>query len=115
MPVARTTFNLGMICTTVGDLDKADRTLPDGVARLRRALGPEHPDLVSALRGMSALREGQRRLPEAEAAAREALMLALKTLGPDHVGTATSHQRLGRTLLAQKKYGEAEPQCCGCA
>jgi len=48
-------------------------------------------------------------MPEAEASARESVTLALKTIGPDHVGTATSHQRLGRTLLAQKKYAEAEP------
>ena len=31
-------------------------------------------------------------------------------MGPDHAGTATSHQRLGRTLLAEKKYDEAEPE-----
>ena len=44
MQVARTTFNLGMVYTTVGDLTKADQMLPVGVARLGRALGPEHPE-----------------------------------------------------------------------
>jgi serine/threonine protein kinase len=109
MPVARTMFNLGMVYSSAKELDKAEQTLPEGVERLKRALGAEHPDIVVALRGLSALREAQGRRAESLALARESVALALKTIGADHVNTATSEYRLGRMLVDDKQYAEAEP------
>jgi tetratricopeptide (TPR) repeat protein len=109
MPVARTMFNLGQVYTSTKQLDKADRTLPEAVARLERALGAKHPDLVIALRGVSTLREAQGRWPEAVTLTRRSLALALETNGPDHADTAASYHRLGRLLRDEKQYAEAEP------
>ena len=108
MPVARTMFNLGSVYTTTRDLAKAEQTLPEAIARLERSLGAKHPDMVFALRGLSALREAQGRWPESVALTRQSLALALETIGPDHVSTAVSHQRLGRMLAVDKRYADAE-------
>jgi tetratricopeptide (TPR) repeat protein len=97
-----------MVYGDAGDLAKSEANLVEGVDRLRRALGENHPDLVSALRGLALLRERQGRLADAERISRESLALAEKVLGADHAGTATSHQRLAMTLIKQKRFAEAE-------
>ena len=109
MPVSRTLFNLGQVYSSVKDVENAERTLPDGVARLERALGATHPDLITAYRGLAALRELQGRWAESVTLTRRSLALALETVGPEHATTATSHWRLGRMLTDEKKYDEAEP------
>jgi serine/threonine protein kinase len=108
MPVARTMFNLGQVYTSTKDLEKADRTMPEGVARLEHALGAKHPDMITAYRGFAILREAQGRYAEAVTLARTSLALAIDTVGPDNPSTATSHFRLGRALMLQKQYAEAE-------
>jgi len=108
MPVARTQFNLGQLYVTTKDLEKAEQRMPAGVAGLERALGARHPDMITAYRGLSLLRDAQGRRPEAIAFGRQALDLAVATVGPDNVSTATSHFRLGRSLALDKQYAEAE-------
>ena len=61
MPVARTMFNLGQVYTSTKDLEKAEQTMPEGVARLERALGAKHPDMITAYRGLAILRDAQGR------------------------------------------------------
>jgi non-specific serine/threonine protein kinase/serine/threonine-protein kinase len=109
LAVARTMFNLGQVYVNIKDLDKAEQTVPEGFARLERALGAKHPDLIVALRGLSALRQAQGRPAEALALMRRSLALALETVGPEHATTATAHYRLGRLLSGGKQYAEAEP------
>ena len=108
MPVARTMFNLGQVYSSTKDLEKAEQTMPEGVARLERALGAKHPDMITAYRGLAILRDAQGRRPEAIALSRQSLELAIAALGPDNVSTATSHFRLGRSLALDKHYAEAE-------
>ena len=109
MPVARTLFNLGQVYTSTRDLEKAEQRMPAGVAGLERALGAKHPDMVTAYRGLALLRDAQGRRAEAIALGRQSLDLAIATVGPDNVSTATSHFRLGRSLALDKQYAEAEP------
>ena len=109
MPVARTMFNLGQVYTTIKDLDRAEKTLPDAVVRLERALGAKHPDMITAYRGLGTLREAQGRWPEGMALFQRSLALSVETSGPDSATTATSHYRLARRLTARKLYAEAEP------
>ena len=108
MPVARTIFNLGQVYTSTKDLEKAEQALPEGVARLERALGAKHPDMITAYRGLAILRDAQGRRRDAIALYRQSLALAIATVGPDNISTATSHFRLGRSLALEKQYAEAE-------
>ena len=108
MPVARTLFNLGQVYTSTKDLEKAEQRMPAGVRGLERALGAKHPDMVTAYRGLALLRDAQGRRAEAIALGRQSLDLAIATVGPDHVSTAMSHFRLGRSLALDKQYAEAE-------
>jgi eukaryotic-like serine/threonine-protein kinase len=108
MPVARTLFNLGQVYVSTKDLEKAEQRMPAGIAGLERALGAKHPDMITAYRGLAVLRDAQGRRAEAIALGRQSLDLAIATVGPDNVSTATSHFRLGRSLALDKQYADAE-------
>ena len=48
--------------------------------------------------------------PRAEQLYRDALQLYIETQGPEHVNTGIAHIKLGRTLLREQHYREAEEQ-----
>jgi serine/threonine-protein kinase len=53
---------------------------------------------------------GENSLTRAEQLFRQALDMYAETLPPDHINTAIGRVKLGRTLLRQKRYHEAEAE-----
>jgi serine/threonine-protein kinase len=52
----------------------------------------------------------RKQYPRAEQLYRDALQLYIETQGPNHVNTGIAHLKLGRTLLREGRYREAEEQ-----
>ena len=74
-----------------------------------KVLGPEHPDVATALDNLGLLYWRQGKYAEAESLCRQALSIREKARGPDHPEVATSLNSLAKLHLSQGKYPEAEP------
>ena len=73
------------------------------------ALGPEHPNVGTALNNLGELYRAQGRLAEVEPLYRRSLAIYEKALGPEHPKVGTSLNNLAGLYRAQGRYAEAEP------
>ena len=78
------------------------------LAGRRHALGAESPDTLDAAAGLALAYQSQGRFAESEPLAREAVELDRK-LRPDDWERFRDESLLGRSLLGQKEYADAEP------
>ena len=76
-----------------------------------KALGPDHPDVATALNGLAGLYRLQGRYAEAEPLYKRALAIREKALGPDHPDVAASLNNLAVLYDYQGRYADAEPLC----
>ena len=74
-----------------------------------KALGPDHPDVATALSNLATSYLTQGRYAEAEPLYKRALAIDEKALGPDHPSVATVLANLGSLNESQGRYAEAEP------
>jgi tetratricopeptide (TPR) repeat protein len=79
------------------------------LAIYEKALGPDHPDVPTALTNLAALHYQQGRYVEAEPLLKRALAIREKALGPDHPDVATALNNLAELYRDQGRYAEAEP------
>jgi tetratricopeptide (TPR) repeat protein len=95
---------------------RTDEAIPqlEEVLRLRKSkLGPEHGQTLQSMWGLASVYELADRLDDAGPLSEKALKLYEAKFGPNHPETV--HMRevrdlaLGRLLLQQKNYAEAEP------
>ena len=74
-----------------------------------KALGPEHPDVGTALNNLAGLYQAQGRYAEAEPLSKRSLSLREKALGPDHPSVGQSLNNLAGLYENQGRTTEAEP------
>jgi serine/threonine protein kinase/tetratricopeptide (TPR) repeat protein len=72
-----------------------------------RVLGPEHPSTLTTMQRLAAVEEDMGKLTEAEARLRRLLSISQRQ-GGSAVNVATYETMLGRILLKQQKFNEAE-------
>ncbi|HEY0095974.1 MAG TPA: tetratricopeptide repeat-containing protein kinase family protein, partial [Archangium sp.] len=73
----------------------------------RKALGPEHPQVIAALNNLGTALGALGKYEEARGAYEQALALRRKTLGPDNPLVANSYSNLGTALGQLGKHDEA--------
>ncbi len=100
--------NLGCTYLEAGKLNQAEPALQEALKLQRMKLGAEHPDTLLTLANLTQCLLRQGNYTNAETVARECLQLRQK-ISPNHWRTFAAQSRLGRALLGQKKYAEAEP------
>jgi serine/threonine protein kinase/tetratricopeptide (TPR) repeat protein len=109
--VATSLYHLGCVRLSQSPNPEAEPLLRQSLAMRRRFLGNENLDVAESLSGLSSALDNAGKPDQAEAAAREALAIQARML-PDERSSADAgitQLRLGRALLEQKKFAEAEP------
>ena len=106
--LADSLHDLGMLLHARGALPEAGASLREALAMRKELVGSEHPDVARDLRDLAVVLLEQGKPAEAEALARECLAILEKKL-PDDWQTFDARSALGGSLLAQKRYAEAEP------
>jgi CHAT domain-containing protein/tetratricopeptide (TPR) repeat protein len=79
------------------------------LAIYEKALGPDHPDVATAVNNLALLYDKQGRTAEAEPLYKRALPIYEKAFGPDHPDVAASLNNLTALYRNQGRYAEAEP------
>jgi tetratricopeptide (TPR) repeat protein len=79
----------------------AEMALRNGLVRLRMDHGGEHPEIADTMHALASVLLVRKRLPEAEAMAKDALDMRLRVLGQDALPTAISRALLARILHAR--------------
>jgi tetratricopeptide (TPR) repeat protein len=79
------------------------------LAIYEKALGPDHPDVATAVNNLALLYDKQDRTAEAEPLYKRALAIDEKALGPDHPNVVTVLNSLAELYRDQGRYAEAEP------
>ncbi len=79
----------------------AEMALRNGLVRLRMDHGGEHPEIADTMHALASVLLVRKRLPEAEAMAKNALDMRLRVLGRDALPTAISRALLARVLHAR--------------
>jgi tetratricopeptide (TPR) repeat protein/CHAT domain-containing protein len=79
------------------------------LAIYEEALGPDHPDVATAVNNLALLYDKQGRYAEAEPLYKRALAIDEKALGPDHLDVATVLNSLAALYDDHGRYAEAEP------
>ena len=75
-----------------------------------KALGPDHPDVATALNNLAELYREQGRYAEAAPLYKRSLAIYEKGLGPDHPACRSRPlNNLAQLYLEQGRYAEAEP------
>jgi serine/threonine-protein kinase len=112
--IAQSVDNLAVFYASGGEYERARPLFKEAISISEQTLGPTHPDLAITLNNYGAvliLAGGP--YDEAEALLRRALAIRLDRLPPGDSRTAYTRSLLGRCLLLQKRYGEAEPELLG--
>ena len=92
-----------------GRYAEAEPFIKRSLAIAEKALGPEHPDVGTALNNLAVLYRSQGRYAEAEPLYKRSLAIREKALGPDHPDVGTSLNNLAVLYQSQGRYAEAEP------
>ena len=102
--------NLAMTYLSLGDayLLRAQDLLVDVLDLRTKKLGKEHPYTLWAMCNLARVETALGDLPEAEDRIRAGLAVAVRNLGPDHIGTLYGQVYLAQVLVARERYGEAE-------
>jgi serine/threonine-protein kinase len=69
-----------------------------------------HYQVAVGMANLASVYMNRKQWARAEPLLREALRICIATQGPDHINTGIAHVKLGRTLLRQERYQEAEAQ-----
>ena len=92
-----------------GRYAEAEPLYKRSLAIREKALGPDHPDVGTALNNLALLHHTQGRYAEAEPLYKRSLAIREKALGPDHPYVAQSLNNLGELYRPQGRYAQAEP------
>jgi tetratricopeptide (TPR) repeat protein len=91
------------------DYHEAEPLLRRSLAICEASLGPDHPDVATALNNLALLLRDTNRLGEVESLLRRALAIYEASFGPDHPHVATALTNLAWLLKATNRLAEAEP------
>ncbi|MDC0717758.1 serine/threonine-protein kinase [Nannocystis bainbridge] len=98
---------LGKAAYSRGEFEQADGHYQSVLAIRREALGPDHPDVASALNDLGDNDYARGRYAEARAALEQALVLRTRVLGPDHPDLSNTETSLGALFYATADYRAA--------
>jgi len=109
-PLVRSTLllALGRVFTLLGNLDKSEALLVEGVALRRAGYLPPHAEIAEALDALGALRLAQGRFEEADAILREAIEMWEETWGLESLDAANTENHLGLVRMEMGKFQEAK-------
>jgi tetratricopeptide (TPR) repeat protein len=98
-------YNVGWYLAARGEVEFARKCFTRSVEWTERNLGPDHPDLIWHLQGLSTFSENPRPLRE------RMLALGLKAHGLEHEWTATLYQELARAQCQEGDDVGAQASC----
>ena len=108
-PTARLINAVGIYLYEHAQFHAAEPLYRRALTILETSLGPDHPDVATALNNLAELLRTTNRLAEAEPLFRRALTILETSLGPDHPDVATALNNLAELLRATNRLSEAEP------
>ncbi|MCU0224095.1 MAG: serine/threonine-protein kinase [Acidobacteria bacterium] len=111
--VASAVNELGNVALQRDQLDDAEAAYRRMVEIYRKAYPKGHYLVGIALSNLASVQMARGENARAEQLFREALAVYGATLGPDHTNTAIARIKLGRSLLRQQRYAEAERETSG--
>ncbi len=79
------------------------------LALLEKALGPDHPDVATALNDVAVMYEAKGEYVRVEPLYQRALAIREKALGPDHLAVAASLNNLALLYVTRGQYDRTEP------
>jgi tetratricopeptide (TPR) repeat protein len=88
---------------------EAEPLLLRAIAIVKKAFGPEHPDLATGLNNLAMLYEDTGRYAEAEPLLLRAIAIVKKARGPEHPNLATGLNNLAMLYEDARRYAEAKP------
>jgi serine/threonine-protein kinase len=108
--VAETLNELGNVASMRDKLDEAEVRFRRAVDIYRTVYGDHHYLVAIALSNVAGIYMDKKDYPRAEELFRDVVRRYAETLPADNVNTAIAHIKLGRTLLRQNRYKDAEPE-----
>jgi len=108
-PTARLFNELGVLFDAKADYAQAKTLKRRALAILEKSLGPNHPQVATALNNLALLLKATNHLAEAEPLMRRALAIDEKSYGSDHPEVAIDLNNLAQLLEATNRLAEAEP------
>ena len=108
--VAGTLNELGKISEQQGKLDEAEADFRRMAEIYRSVYAGKHYYIAIALSNWAGVLIDRNDYAGAEKLFREALEIYAQTLTPDHLNVGIAHVRLGRALLLDRRYREAEAE-----
>jgi tetratricopeptide (TPR) repeat protein len=103
-------FNqVALLLFAKADYAQAEPLMRRALAIVEKSLGPNHPNVASALNSLAVLLQDTNRLAEAEPLMRRALMIDEASLGPNHSQVGIRLNNLAALLKDINRLAEAEP------
>jgi non-specific serine/threonine protein kinase/serine/threonine-protein kinase len=109
LALAGTLGNLALLKIWQGRFAQADTVLQRSLRIQERAVGSDHPEVVTNLTNLGLVYMELGRYPEAEAALRRGADIAERVLGLQHPALAKILNNLGGTFVDQERFAEAVP------
>ncbi len=108
--VASTWNEIGVLAYTRDQDDQAELSFRKALAIYTAVYGPNHQFVGLCYSNLIGVYMHRKDFPTAEQYAHKALDVYHRTLPEDHINPAIVHIKLGRSLLREKRYTEAEPE-----
>jgi hypothetical protein len=100
----RTRIRLARTWFDLGNRAQGEQEFRQVLTACERALGPDHPDTLTACYNLAVCLEAQDKIPDALTYARRTLTIRLKVLGKDHPKTKSTQEMVNDLI---KKYATA--------
>jgi serine/threonine-protein kinase len=108
--VASTLNELGSVALNEGKYDAAEQYFERMADIYRTDYGEQHYLYATALSNLASVYTAQHEWPRAEKLYRQAIPIYSESQSPTHINTGIARIKLGRTLLRQRRYAEAEAE-----
>jgi eukaryotic-like serine/threonine-protein kinase len=108
--VASTLNELGSVALQQGKYDAAEQYFERMADIYRTEYGEQHYLYATALSNLASVYTAQQQWPRAEKLYRQAIPIYIQSQSPTHINTGIARIKLGRTLLRQHRYADAEAE-----
>jgi eukaryotic-like serine/threonine-protein kinase len=108
--VAETVNELGNVASMRDQLDEAEARFRRAFDIYRAVYGDHHYLVAIALSNVAGISMDKKDYPRAEELFRDVIRRYTETLPADNVNLGIAHIKLGRTLLRENRYKDAEPE-----
>jgi serine/threonine protein kinase/tetratricopeptide (TPR) repeat protein len=105
---ARIMATMGIVFTSLGLYNRAERLLKQAVTTDRRVLGDDHPATLTAVNALANAYWFQEKYGQAEPLYHEVVERRHRVLGEEHPDTLRANDDLASLYIAQKRFDEAE-------